>query len=134
MHPGGFGWKSRKTGHVLAISKDDLRELEWIKIPHAYQLRLRAKGGFVYKFSGLKSQDKGVVKSYCSATFEIDLEDVHLSYKGWNWGEARRPSATCHHHRHRHRHRRHRHRRRRRRRRRHHHRRPCRRLRRRRRW
>jgi hypothetical protein len=56
MHANGFGWKSRKTGNVIAISKDDLRGADWIKIPHAYQLKLRAKGGFVYRFSGLQSR------------------------------------------------------------------------------
>ena len=56
MHPNGFGWKSRKTGQVIAITKADLRGLEWLKIPHAYQLKLRAKGGFIYMFNGLKSQ------------------------------------------------------------------------------
>ena len=56
VHPNGFGWKSRKTGSVIAVSKADLRGVEWLKIPHAYQLKLRAKGGFVYKFNGFRQQ------------------------------------------------------------------------------
>ena len=56
LHPGGVGWKSRETGNVIAYSKGDIRGLEWIKIPHAYQLKLKAKGGFTYRFNGLKSQ------------------------------------------------------------------------------
>ena len=88
MHQSGFGWKSRKTGQVVAISKADLRGLEWLKIPHAYQLKLRAKGGFVYQFNGLKSQDKETVKTFCKTTFDQELEESKISYKGWNWGEA----------------------------------------------
>ena len=56
MHTGGFGWKSKKSGQVIAISKSDLKQVEWLKIPHAYQLKLRIKGGFVYMFNGLKNQ------------------------------------------------------------------------------
>jgi len=56
MHPGGFGWKSKKSGQVIAIPKSDLKQVEWLKIPHAYQLKLRIKGGFVYMFNGLKNQ------------------------------------------------------------------------------
>lgn len=56
MHTGGFGWKSKKSGQVVAISKSDLKQVEWLKIPQAYQLKLRIKGGFYYMFNGLKSQ------------------------------------------------------------------------------
>ena len=56
MHTGGFGWKSKKSGQVIAIPKSDLKQVEWLKIPHAYQLKLRIKGGFVYMFNGLKNQ------------------------------------------------------------------------------
>ena len=52
LHPDGVGWKSRKTGNIISVSKADLRAAEWIKIPHAYQLKLRARGGFVYKYNG----------------------------------------------------------------------------------
>ena len=56
MHTGGFGWKSKKSGQVVAISKSELKQVEWPKIPQAYQLKLRIKGGFYYMFNGLKSQ------------------------------------------------------------------------------
>jgi hypothetical protein len=113
VHAGGFGWKSRKTGNIISVQKADLRGVEWLKIPHAYQLKLRVKGGFVYKFNGFRSQvyraqetcsaptagevcqqicalvqDKDTIKMYCKDTFEADMEDVHMSYKGWNWGEG----------------------------------------------
>ena len=38
VHSDGFGWKSRKTGNVLVVAKADLRQCEWIKLPHVYQL------------------------------------------------------------------------------------------------
>ncbi|EOD09756.1 hypothetical protein EMIHUDRAFT_452808 [Emiliania huxleyi CCMP1516] len=89
MHSGGFGWKSKKTGHVIAISKSDLRGAEWAKAPpYACMLKLRAKGGFSHTFVGLRSQDRGVVGDYCARVFELDLKDVAFSWKGWNWGEA----------------------------------------------
>ena len=56
VHPKGFGWKSRKTGSIISIDKGDVRGIEWLKIPHAYQLKLRSKGGFVHKFNGFRSQ------------------------------------------------------------------------------
>jgi len=88
VHANGFGWKSRKTGNVISIGKADIKGVEWLKIPHAYQLKLRAKGGFLYKFNGFRAQDKDAVKEYCKTQFDIDLEDAHFSYKGWNWGEC----------------------------------------------
>ena len=47
LHADGVGWRSRASGNIISVSKADLRKAEWIKIPHAYQLRLRARGGFV---------------------------------------------------------------------------------------
>ena len=88
LHAGGIGWKSKVAGNVVPIQKADLRAAEWIKIPHAYQLKVRAKGGFVYRFNGFRGQDKETVKSYCTATFGLEVEDGALSYKGWNWGQA----------------------------------------------
>jgi len=88
MHAQGFGWKSRKSGKVVAVSKSDLRAIEWVKVPHAYMLRLRARGALTYKFSGLNSKDKALIKTYCSDNFGIAPVDVNLSFKGWNWGEA----------------------------------------------
>ena len=89
IHNDGFRWKSRKTGSIIAISKADLRGAEWIKIPHAYQLKLKARGGFTYKFNGFRMNDKETVKSYVSNAFGLDVEDASLSYEGWNWGQAR---------------------------------------------
>ena len=88
VHANGFGWKSRKTGNVISIGKADIKGVEWLKVPHAYQLKLRAKGGFLYKFNGFRAQDKDAVKEYCKTQFDVDLEDAHFSYKGWNWGEC----------------------------------------------
>ncbi|KAL1523516.1 hypothetical protein AB1Y20_018453 [Prymnesium parvum] len=88
VHANGFGWKSRKSGNVISISKADVLGVEWIKIPHGCQLKLRAKGGFVYKFNGFRPQDKDTIKEYCKEKLEIEMADAHLSYKGWNWGEC----------------------------------------------
>ena len=33
-------------------------------------------------------QDKETIKDFCKETFEIEMEDVGMSYKGWNWGES----------------------------------------------
>ncbi len=88
LHPGGVGWKSRETGNVIAYSKGDIRGLEWIKIPHAYQLKLRAKGGLVQTFNGFKAQDKAAVEAHCATHLGQQLAETKLSYRGWNWGEA----------------------------------------------
>lgn len=88
LHADGIGWKSRKTGSVISLTKADLRTAEWIKIPHAYQLKVKQRGGFVHKFNGFRSQDKETVKAYCSTAFGLEVEDGALSYKGWNWGKA----------------------------------------------
>ena len=86
LHADGVGWRSRASGNIISVSKADLRKAEWIKIPHAYQLRLRARGGFVYKYNGFRGQDKETVRSYLQTSFGLELEDAQLSYKGWNWG------------------------------------------------
>jgi len=94
MHTGGFGWKSKKSGQVIAISKSDLKQVEWLKIPHAYQLKLRIKGGFVYMFNGLKNQDKDTIREYAKASFDKEMEENRICYKGWNWGEASIEATT----------------------------------------
>jgi len=94
MHTGGFGWKSKKSGQVIAISKSDLKQVEWLKIPHAYQLKLRIKGGFVYMFNGLKNQDKDTIREYAKASFDKEMEEGRICYKGWNWGEASIEATT----------------------------------------
>lgn len=138
VHAGGFGWKSRTTGDVIAVSKADLRGVEWAKAPpYACMLKLRLKGGFTHTFVGLRSQvpsqlgrvasqktalipltkrggrpccpsgpperkmesasqclrrslpqDKALLSDYVSKVFEVELEDVPFSWKGWNWGEV----------------------------------------------
>jgi len=88
MHADGFGFKSRKTGNIISIQKADLRSTEWIKIPHAYQLKVKARGGFAYRFNGFRGQDKETVRGFVSETFGLELETRELSYKGWNWGQA----------------------------------------------
>ena len=42
----------------------------------------------MYKFNGFRSQDKETVKSYCTTSFGLEVEDAALSYKGWNWGQV----------------------------------------------
>jgi len=49
---------------------------------------VRAKGGFVYKFNGFRSQDKETIKEFVSTTFGLEVEDGQFSYKGWNWGQT----------------------------------------------
>jgi len=88
LYSEGVGWKSRATGNVISVSKADLRKAEWIKIPHAHQLKLRARGGFVYKYNGFRGQDKETVRGYLSNTFGLEVEDAKVSYKGWNWGTS----------------------------------------------
>ena len=89
MHGGGFGWKSKTTGNVIAVSKDDLRGAEWAKTPpYACMLKLKVKGGFTHMFVGLRSQDKALITEYVSKAFGVELVDVPFSWKGWNWGEA----------------------------------------------
>lgn len=88
MHTGGFGWKSRRSGNVMAIPKADLRGVEWTKVPQSYQLKLRAKGGFAYKFAGLRRQDRDTIAEYCKAHFSLEMTDTVLSVRGWNWGET----------------------------------------------
>ena len=94
LHAEGVGWKSRVSGNIVSISKADLRKAEWLKIPHAYQLRLKARGGFSYKYNGFRSSDKETVRSYLQTTFGLELEEAQLSYKGWNWGQATVEAGT----------------------------------------
>lgn len=33
-------------------------------------------------------QDKARITDYVKKAFDVELEDVPFSWKGWNWGEA----------------------------------------------
>eukprot|EP00316_Scyphosphaera_apsteinii_P020188 CAMPEP_0119308936 /NCGR_PEP_ID=MMETSP1333-20130426/12961_1 /TAXON_ID=418940 /ORGANISM="Scyphosphaera apsteinii, Strain RCC1455" /LENGTH=671 /DNA_ID=CAMNT_0007312817 /DNA_START=30 /DNA_END=2045 /DNA_ORIENTATION=+ len=87
MNTGGFFWKSKKTGVVHPVSKSELRAVEWMKIPHACQIKVKAKGGFQYTFAGLRGADKKTIESFCLANFDLKVENVPLSWRGWNFGE-----------------------------------------------
>ncbi|KAL3924152.1 MAG: hypothetical protein SGPRY_003999, partial [Prymnesium sp.] len=53
-----------------------------------YDVRGSAVPRSVLSAIALLAQDKDTIKEYSKSNFDVEMEDVHLSYKGWNWGEC----------------------------------------------
>lgn len=88
VHSGGIAWKKQGGGKVVELSKNDIEDVTWMKIPRAYQLGIKAKDGLFYKFIGFREQDGGNLKSFIQTSFGITPEEKQLSVSGRNWGEV----------------------------------------------
>jgi len=86
MNTEGIGWRS-KGGQSVSIVGTDLEEVQWLRISKVWQIRLKTKGGTIYKFDGFKDQDGEFFKKFFKDNFGIEMTESKLSTKGWNWGE-----------------------------------------------
>lgn len=67
-------------------------QVQWVPLAGErlsfYDVRGSAVPRSVLSAIALLAQDKDTIKEYSKSNFDVEMEDVHLSYKGWNWGEC----------------------------------------------
>ncbi|PIK56541.1 putative FACT complex subunit SSRP1 [Apostichopus japonicus] len=82
----GVLFKNNKTGIVEQIRAEDIEVGKWLRAARGYELKLFMKNGTVFKYDGFKDTSRSSRLS--EEAVQVELEDVELSIKGWNWGSA----------------------------------------------
>ncbi|KAJ7132944.1 SSrecog-domain-containing protein [Mycena filopes] len=82
----GMAWKGIDTGEVTAIAAGDIKTAEWLRVARGFQLRIGLKDRKRETFDGFKREDLKKVTDLFKNYFQITLEEVDVSFKGWNWG------------------------------------------------
>ncbi|KAJ7643945.1 SSrecog-domain-containing protein [Roridomyces roridus] len=82
----GMAWKGIDSGEMTAISAADIRSAQWLRVARGFQLRLGLKDRKRETFDGFKREDQKKVTELLKNHFQITLEEIDVSFKGWNWG------------------------------------------------
>ncbi|XP_046840265.1 FACT complex subunit SSRP1-like isoform X2 [Xenia sp. Carnegie-2017] len=89
LHKNGVVFKNNKTGKVEQMNSSDLSCVKWMKVAFGYEVKFVLETGSQFKFEGFKESDFDKISNFISSQFNIELEEVELSVKGWNWGSPR---------------------------------------------
>ena len=60
-----------------------------MKVARGYGFKVMLNAGPLFNFNGFKETDFGLLSDFISKNFNISLDEVELSVKGWNWGTAK---------------------------------------------
>ncbi|KAJ7079798.1 SSrecog-domain-containing protein [Mycena belliarum] len=82
----GMAWKGIDTGEVIAVAGGDIKSAQWLRVARGFQLRLGLKDRKRQTFDGFKREDLKKVTELLKNHFQITLEEIDVSFKGWNWG------------------------------------------------
>ncbi|PRP80914.1 hypothetical protein PROFUN_11355 [Planoprotostelium fungivorum] len=81
----GLTWKNKVTN--FEVRPDNLKGASWVRVGRPFQLEVQLKRG-ITRFDGFKEQDFEAVESALKSELSIELKQVAVSTKGWNWGVA----------------------------------------------
>ncbi|KAJ7451586.1 SSrecog-domain-containing protein [Mycena latifolia] len=82
----GMAWKGIDTGEVIAVAGGDIKSAQWLRVARGFQLRIGLKDRKRETFDGFKREDLKKVTELLKNHFQITLEEIDVSFKGWNWG------------------------------------------------
>ncbi|KAJ7758158.1 SSrecog-domain-containing protein [Mycena maculata] len=82
----GMAWKGIDSGEVTAIAGGDIKSAQWLRVARGFQLRLGLKDRKRDTFDGFKREDLKKITELLKNHFQITLEEIDVSFKGWNWG------------------------------------------------
>ncbi|XP_076472913.1 FACT complex subunit SSRP1-like isoform X2 [Babylonia areolata] len=82
-------FKNSKTGKVDQFQSSEVEKSQWLKRARGYCLKMVLKSGHIHRYDGFKETEFEKVSKFLQDFFEISLEKVDMSIKGWNWGLAR---------------------------------------------
>ncbi|KAJ6461995.1 SSrecog-domain-containing protein [Mycena vitilis] len=82
----GMAWKGIDTGEVVAIAGGDIKSAQWLRVGRGFQLRVGLKDRKRDTFDGFKREDLKKVTELFKNHFGMTVEEIDVSFKGWNWG------------------------------------------------
>ncbi|KAJ6508442.1 SSrecog-domain-containing protein [Mycena sanguinolenta] len=82
----GMAWKGVDSGEVIAISNADIKSAQWLRVARGFQLRVGLKDRKRDTFDGFKREDLKKITELFKNHFQITVEEIDVSFKGWNWG------------------------------------------------
>ncbi|KAF7314513.1 FACT complex subunit POB3 [Mycena kentingensis (nom. inval.)] len=85
--PSGMAWKS-EGGEVIAVAAGDIKDAQWLRVARGFQLRIGLKDRKRETFDGFRRDDLKKVTDLLKNHFQVTLEEVDITFKGWNWGET----------------------------------------------
>lgn len=81
-------FQSTRTGAVDRIPSREIKLCEWMKVAKGYELKFLMESGKVHKFDGFKESEFTNLSEFIKHNYNLDLDEVALSVKGWNWGNV----------------------------------------------
>ncbi|KAJ7231684.1 structure-specific recognition protein-domain-containing protein [Mycena haematopus] len=82
----GMAWKGVDSGEVIAIGNAEIKSAQWLRVARGFQLRIGLKDRKRDTFDGFKREDLKKVTELFKNHFQITVEEIDVSFKGWNWG------------------------------------------------
>ncbi|KAJ7017317.1 structure-specific recognition protein-domain-containing protein [Mycena alexandri] len=82
----GMAWKGVDSGDVTAVAAGDIKSAQWLRVARGFQLRIGLKDRKRETFDGFKREDLKKITDLLKNHFQITLEEIDVSFKGWNWG------------------------------------------------
>lgn len=81
-----MAWKGEESEGVIALSSQDIKWAQWIRVARNYQLRVGLKDRTRETFDGFTREDHDRIAQLLKQHFSVTLETKETSLKGWNWG------------------------------------------------
>lgn len=89
LHKGGVIFKANKTGKLDQAAVADIESTQWMRVARGFELNVALTNGSQFKFEGFKEGDYDQLAAFLKKHFQMNLEEIELSVKGWNWGVAK---------------------------------------------
>jgi structure-specific recognition protein 1 len=85
----GLGWKGDMQGVATTVAAGDMKWMQWLRVGRGFQLRIGLKSERRrITFEGFPREDHDRLKNTANNYYNITLEDVETSVRGWNWGTS----------------------------------------------
>ncbi|KAI6648007.1 FACT complex subunit SSRP1-like [Oopsacas minuta] len=88
LEPDRVLFKYSRTGKVDSIAASEIKQSNWMKVAKGYEVKFMLESGDVHKFDGFNESDYPNLSEFIRHNYNLDLEEVPLNVKGWNWGKV----------------------------------------------
>ncbi|KAJ6584147.1 SSrecog-domain-containing protein [Mycena vulgaris] len=82
----GMAWKGVETNEIKTVGAQDIKSAQWLRVARGFQLRIGLKDRQRETFDGFKREDLKKISELFKNNFHITVEEIDVSFKGWNWG------------------------------------------------